>query len=115
MNWTLKHLLLGFIAVRLLAPLAVIHAAETATPPAASGAAINGFANAAAFGFSPEASGMDNTKALQRAVDQGGTIVVSRVRSKNSAQPQLPARIVLVAGCQRSFSGHLTGREPPQC
>jgi hypothetical protein len=38
----------------------------------------NGFTNAAAFGFSPEASGPDNTKALQRAVDQTGTILVSR-------------------------------------
>lgn len=35
-------------------------------------------ADAAAFGFSPEASGLENVKALQRAVDQGGTITVSR-------------------------------------
>ena len=68
-------------------PLALVLAATTLahaqdepmpTPPAASGMALNGFANAAAFGFAPEASGIDNTKALQRAVDQGGTIVVSR-------------------------------------
>lgn len=38
----------------------------------------NGFTDAAIFGFSPEASGLDNTRALQRAVDQTGTIVVSR-------------------------------------
>ena len=37
-----------------------------------------GFANAASFGFSPDASGIDNTLALQKAVDQGGTIVVSK-------------------------------------
>jgi hypothetical protein len=37
-----------------------------------------GFVNAADFGFSPEASGVENRRALQRAVDQGGTIVVSR-------------------------------------
>lgn len=33
--------------------------------------------DAAAFGFSPSASGSDNTRALQRAVDQGGTITVT--------------------------------------
>jgi len=38
----------------------------------------SGFANAADFGFSPEASGVENTKALQRAVDQGGTIAVGQ-------------------------------------
>ncbi len=37
----------------------------------------SGFTNAADFGFSPEASGIRNTEALQRAVDQAGTIVVS--------------------------------------
>jgi hypothetical protein len=36
-----------------------------------------GFINAADFGFSPDASGIENTKALQKAVDQTGTIVVS--------------------------------------
>ena len=38
----------------------------------------SGFVNAADFGFSPEASGIENTRLLQQAVDQGGTIVVSR-------------------------------------
>jgi hypothetical protein len=37
-----------------------------------------GFLNAANFGFSPDASGIDNTKALQQAVDLGGTIIVSQ-------------------------------------
>ncbi|MBD0777800.1 hypothetical protein HPE56_08345 [Maribacter sp. ANRC-HE7] len=37
----------------------------------------NGFVNAADYGFSPEASGQENVLALQRAVDNGGTIVVS--------------------------------------
>jgi len=37
-----------------------------------------GFTNAADFGFSPTALGIDNTKALQKAVDQTGTIVVSQ-------------------------------------
>ena len=37
-----------------------------------------GFIDAADFGFSPEASGVENTQALQKAVDQSGTIVVAR-------------------------------------
>ena len=38
----------------------------------------SGFTNAVDFGFSPEASGIENAMALQRAVDQTGTIIVSR-------------------------------------
>ncbi|MGJ3242218.1 MAG: hypothetical protein ACFE0O_04570 [Opitutales bacterium] len=34
--------------------------------------------NAAAYGFAPEASGLENWKALQRAVDRGGTVTVDR-------------------------------------
>jgi hypothetical protein len=37
-----------------------------------------GFVNAGDFGFSPEASGIENAKALQRAVDLTGTIIVSQ-------------------------------------
>lgn len=37
-----------------------------------------GFVNAADFGFTPDASGLENAAALQKAVDQTGTIVVSR-------------------------------------
>lgn len=37
-----------------------------------------GFINAADYGFSPNATGVDNVKALQKAVDQTGTIVVSK-------------------------------------
>ena len=48
--------------------------AAAAPPPAVR----PGFTDAADFGFSPQAAGAENTKALQRAVDQGGTIVVSR-------------------------------------
>ncbi len=44
-----------------------------AAEPAAAG-----FTNAADFGFLPEASGIENAKALQKAVDRAGTIVVSR-------------------------------------
>lgn len=43
-----------------------------------SASASAGFTDAARFGFSPDASGLDNMRALQQAVDQTGTIVVSR-------------------------------------
>ena len=36
-----------------------------------------GFTNAASCGFSPDSSGVENTQALQKAVDVGGTVVVS--------------------------------------
>ncbi len=36
-----------------------------------------GFTNAAEFGFSPGATGMENVTAMQKALDKGGTIVVS--------------------------------------
>ncbi|MBI4892683.1 MAG: hypothetical protein HY821_18810 [Acidobacteria bacterium] len=36
------------------------------------------FTNAVDFGFKPGATGMENARALQKAVDGGGTIVVSR-------------------------------------
>lgn len=47
------------------------------TQPAQTIAA-TGFTDAATYGFSPDASGVANLAALQRAVDGGGTIVVSR-------------------------------------
>ncbi|PWJ54068.1 hypothetical protein CLV98_11911 [Dyadobacter jejuensis] len=37
-----------------------------------------GFLDASTFGFSPDASGLANVKALQKAVDRGGTIIVSQ-------------------------------------
>jgi hypothetical protein len=37
-----------------------------------------GFLDASNSGFSPDATGLENTKALQQVVDRGGTIVVSR-------------------------------------
>lgn len=47
-------------------------------PNRASGVLKNGFADASEFGFLPEASGLENQKALQAAADRQGTIVVSR-------------------------------------
>lgn len=52
-----------------------VHAAPATIP---SSADAGGFTDAAAFGFSPAATGVDNQQALQRAVDQGGTVIVSR-------------------------------------
>ncbi len=57
-------------AIFALVPLLALGGAE----PAVS----RGFTNAADFGFSPEATGVENTRALQRAVDGAGTIVVGR-------------------------------------
>jgi hypothetical protein len=65
-----------FVAAAVLVALA--SGARAQPSPAGRTAAANGFTDAAAYGFSPEATGLDNTKALQRAVDQTGTIVVSR-------------------------------------
>jgi hypothetical protein len=41
-------------------------------------AAPGAFTDASAFGFSPDASGAENASALQKAVDGGGTIAVSK-------------------------------------
>lgn len=38
----------------------------------------SGYTDAGEFGFSPGASGIENAKAFQKAIDQGGTIVVSQ-------------------------------------
>ncbi|WP_338357800.1 hypothetical protein [Yeosuana marina] len=37
-----------------------------------------GFTNAADYGFSPQATGVENVEALQMALDQGGNIIVSQ-------------------------------------
>ena len=44
-----------------------------------------GFTDAADFGFSPSASGKENTLALQKAVEEGGTITVSIPGTYNMA------------------------------
>jgi len=51
---------------------------KTVSPSTASVSGGQGFTDAGTFGFSPAASGSENTRALQRAVDLGGTIVVRR-------------------------------------
>jgi len=69
--------LLGASAGTLLLP-GELWGKEPDAQPALSSAPGTGFTDAAAFGFSPAASGVENTKALQRAADGAGTIVVSR-------------------------------------
>ena len=64
------------ISCALLLAVTLWHAQAEFTPsPAVTGGS---FADAATAGFSPDATGAENTKALQRAVDLGGTITVSR-------------------------------------
>lgn len=41
-------------------------------------AEMTGFVNAADFGFKPDASGIENAIALQRAIDKTGTVIVSQ-------------------------------------
>ena len=43
-----------------------------------SGNNLNGFTDAEDFGFSPNATGINNAKALQAAADKGGTIIISK-------------------------------------
>ena len=43
-----------------------------------AGSAFAAFCDASDFGFSPDASGTENTVALQRALDRGGTVTVGR-------------------------------------
>ncbi len=47
--------------------------------------ATSGFTDVASFGFSPEATGIENINALQKAVDMGGTIIVSQPGTYNIA------------------------------
>ncbi|MDP4291793.1 MAG: hypothetical protein Q8908_11980 [Bacteroidota bacterium] len=47
--------------------------------------AASGFINAVDFGFSPDATGIENTNALQKAVDKTGTIVISQPGTYNIA------------------------------
>ena len=69
---------LALLLLPLAAGLVSVRSQPAPAAPAAGSVAPAGFANAAHFGFSPDASGLENMKALQRAVDQTGTIIVSQ-------------------------------------
>jgi hypothetical protein len=68
------------LSLAFLVATGLAHAQAEPTSPqsATSLLAGQGFTDAVTFGFSPDANGLDNTRALQRAVNRGGTIVVSR-------------------------------------
>jgi hypothetical protein len=68
----MKRLLFAFVAISLIA---VTEVTMSQNP---TGKAVSGFTDAASFGFSPAATGLANIKALQAALDWGGTIVVSK-------------------------------------
>ena len=70
--------LYGFIAAVMLVSFLSTYG-QTKTTEQQPRESINpGFVNAADYGFSPELSGIENAKALQRAVDLTGTITVSK-------------------------------------
>ena len=76
------------ILILLIALAAGVHAlAEKKTESTGTGqqGSKNGFTNAGAYGFSPEATGVENVAALQKAIDLGGTIVVSQPGNYNIA------------------------------
>lgn len=67
------------LAVLAFTLTAMADAGQTPLPAPVTAAPVQAaFVDASRFGFSPAASGIDNTRALQRAVDQTGTIVVSQ-------------------------------------
>ncbi|HUV97497.1 MAG TPA: hypothetical protein VMV98_08520, partial [Acidobacteriaceae bacterium] len=58
-----------------------VHSVTAAVRAPAQGVRLpgsRGFADAMDFGLSPQATGVENLRALQKAVDQTGTVVVSR-------------------------------------
>ena len=67
-----------FTSLLLVLTLAPSLARPVPLLPATHAAAGHSLTDAADFGFSIAASGVENTKALQRAVDRTGTIVVSK-------------------------------------
>jgi hypothetical protein len=79
MNAKARNCLSALVATVVCSVLPVQAASSPALAPAAS----PGFVNAAQFGFSPTNSGLENTKALQRAVDRTGTIIVSEPGTYN--------------------------------
>ena len=55
----------------------ILRAQSASTHTLTDAVAAKGFINAADFGFSPNATGVENMHALQRALNQTGTVVVS--------------------------------------
>jgi polygalacturonase len=66
-------------------------------------------ADAADFGFSPDATGIENSKALQRAVDRTGTIVVSRPGTY-----QIAATVYLGSNTSLLFDNNVFLKKAPE-
>ncbi|RIH63749.1 hypothetical protein D1164_18520 [Mariniphaga sediminis] len=56
----------------------VVAKANVKTTKKAQSGETTGFVDVASFGFSPDATGMQNTTAMQKAIDEGGAIIVSQ-------------------------------------
>ena len=66
------------ISIFLISGLSNVGATKTKSTTISYPDDTSGFTDAKAFGFSTGSSGIENAKALQKAIDKGGTIVVSQ-------------------------------------
>jgi hypothetical protein len=92
------------IHARALAVVAIALASLTT-----AAAANPGFTDVADFGFSPDATGIENAKSLQRAVDRTGTIVVSRPGTYNIA-----ATVLLGSNTSLLFGNNVFLKKEPE-
>ena len=68
-----------FVVIALIISVRLAYGqADSSQSQARSAQFKTGFVNAADFGFSPDASGIENMQALQRVVDQTGTITITK-------------------------------------
>ena len=105
--------LLAVLAFALTVMPAPGQSAAQSPPPAPAQVPVM---DASAFGFSPAASGLDNTRALQCAVDQTGTIVVSRPGIYQLAGTVfIGSDTSLVFGARLSAPGPRQTLHHPQC
>jgi len=74
----MKKLIFAFFTITFLALSDVAISQNVSGLVSQTGNAVSRFADAASFGFLPNESGVNNVKSLQTALDQGGTIVVSK-------------------------------------
>lgn len=68
-----KHWVILFLVILVNSTMIFARSKKAATEVCKTG-----FVNAAVFGFKPDANGIENATALQRAIDNGGTITVSK-------------------------------------
>ena len=88
----------------IIAPLSLLFCQILIAPKSSGNVDLNnqqrsGFTDAAEFGFSPNATGVQNAKALQMAVEEAGTVIVSQVGTYNIARSvYLPSNTTLIFG-----------------